>query len=145
MVTWPRRSFPPGSPGMPVNGLLVGGGGGFTWQYVDYALHADGRIEQLQYMTESGPIPDDYSTTGRGTSAPEVIVDFDDKLVANGFWSLELKPPTSEELEYLVAVNEKKGSHSVVWAKGATDVPEAIRAIRNDVLEYATKIVESQA
>ena len=141
MIIWPQREFPYGSMGVPRNGLLVGGGGGWTLRYTDYVLHADGKIERLEYKTEGGPIPDGYRTTGTGAGDPETIRDFDEKLLANGFWSLELEPATSNELVYVVAANEKKGAHDAVWTPDALDEPDKIASIRNDILKYAMGIV----
>lgn len=142
MTNSPQRTFSSGDPGLPKNGLLVGGGGGFTWKYIDFALHADGTIEKLEYMTAGGPIPEDYSTVARKTGDPQIVAEFDDKLVANGFWSLELKPPVANIFDYIVAVNEKKGAHDVLWMKDASDAPKTIAAIRGDILQYAIKVTE---
>ncbi len=93
-------------------------------------------------MTAGGPIPEDYSTVARETGDPQIVAEFDDKLVANGFWSLELKPPVANIFDYIVAVNEKKGAHDVLWMKDASDAPKTIAAIRGDILQYAIKVTE---
>lgn len=136
-----QRSFKLGDPGIPKNGLLAGSGGGFTWRYADYALHADGLIERLEYETDEGPIPPDYVVGGSAKVDPRDVIEFDAKLTALGFWSLELKPPTSNQLEYLIAVNEKKGLHYAVWAHGSSEVPVQIKAIYDDIVRFAARRV----
>lgn len=133
------RTFSYGDPGLPKNGLLVGGGGGFTWQYIDFALHADGTIEKLEYVTPEGPIPENYTMVARNAGDAQVVADFQEKLVANGFWSTDMKPPTSDHIEYIVSVNDKKGTHTVLWAVDSSDAPETIAVVRDDILQYAIK------
>jgi hypothetical protein len=135
------RTFSFGDPGLPKNGLLIGSGGGFTHRYTDFALHTDGLVERLEYGTEGGPIPPDYVTTGRGNGMTAEIAEFLDKLSANEFWSTEIKLPDSDMFEYIVAVNEKKGAHSIICAYEGSDCPDAIWSIRNGIHEYALKIV----
>ena len=125
---------------MPKNGLLVGGGGGWSNRYTDYVLHIDGTIEKLEYETGDGPIPDDYVITATKVGAANDVVDFVGKLTANGFWTQASDKNFSSAVEYIVAVNEKKGAHTVVWSVDASNYPEPIWSIRKDILDYAKKI-----
>ena len=143
MTTNTLRTFSPGDPGMPKNGLLVGGGGGIVLEYTDYVLHTDGLIEKLVYRTEGGPIPANYETVGSSTGSCDDIVDFMDKLTANGFWSQKSDPSLSTAVDYIVAVNQKKGAHVVEWRVNASDYPENIWLIRDDILAYAMKIIDT--
>lgn len=141
MTSEPLRTFSPGDPGMPKNGLLVGGGGGIVLEYTDFVLHTDGLVEKLSYRTEGGPIPDNYETVGKGAGSIDEIVDLMGKLTANGFWSQKSDQSLSNAADYIVAVNEKKGAHAVVWRVDASDYPENVWPIRHDILGYAMKII----
>jgi hypothetical protein len=135
------RTFSKGDPGLPTSGLLVGSGGGLTWVYDDFALHSDGKIEKLRYITEEGPIPPDFKVTGRGKSDAQTIEKFQTRLVEIGFWNLRLDPPLSDMFHYLVAADQNKGVHFVLWGPDADRVPPEVKKVYDDVVEIASRAV----
>lgn len=133
-------AFPLDQGGLPKNGLLAGGGGGWAQTFIDYVLHADGKIEKREYTSEDGRV--DNSTVSTGQGDPNIISEFDAKLTANGFWNVKMDVPKATLVEYLVAVNEKKGAHAAIWPKESSGLPDPLNYIFKDIREYAAKIID---
>jgi len=116
MTPQPQRSFEPGDPALPDNGLIVGRGGGFTHVYEGYVLYADnGKIEKIKYTMAGGATPSDYEVIAVGSVDVETVTELDAKLTASGFWNSKPEGVTASVFEYVVANNSKKGTNFVLW------------------------------
>ena len=136
-----RRIFRAGDPGIPNEGIIVGSGGGFTTIFDDIVLLPTGVVRFMNYTALDSPtIPEDFESVRLLVEDPGKFAGFVNRLDQIRFRQINLPPPTSTLLEYIVLIEKDKDVHAVVWAPEAADsVPKklifAVRSIRSFVAQ----------
>lgn len=136
-----QRIFRVGDPGIPEEGILIGRGGRFTTLYDDFVLLPDGTVRFMRYMTGHGAtIPEDFESIPLFLGEPAQYEEFIKELRAIDFGSMDVPPPTSTLIEYLVLVQKEEGLHAAVWSQGDGAVPAPLLAVNRSIRSFVTGV-----
>ena len=116
-----QRVLRAGDPGIPVEGVVLGRGGGFLMLYHDIVLLPSDIARFSSYeATYGGTIPEDYASVHLLFLEHGEYERTVERLARINFRDTESPPATSALVEYVVLAQPEHGVHAVVWGAGAT-------------------------
>jgi len=123
-------------------GILTGGGGGFTMEYMDFIVDADGGATVNHYFADLStgqPVEMKEAPLLRGERRREA-----ERLMAEalaiGFFEIELESPQASMVRHTAVAHPDHGLHRIVWSLSATpSPPPELVAFDRQVRDFLSK------
>jgi hypothetical protein len=104
-------------------GILTGGGGGFTYEYTDFVVNTVGETFLNHYVMADGEISDFQSAklllgerSNEYKRLMNLAIDID-------FFKIELDPPKNTIVRHTTVAHPTYGKNRVIWALDASNPP----------------------